>query len=131
MVKIRKNAEDAMDIYDVSKCCYMSIVIDPFKKRPGATQCYNCNYFKHSFANCEMKPRCFKCSKDHRTGDCPIKEHIEKPECINCKEKGHMTNWRTCKAFPQIKSKKGAAAENRNGENKSQPKFFDSIKWPR
>ncbi|GFX03381.1 putative RNA-directed DNA polymerase from transposon X-element [Trichonephila clavipes] len=54
MVEVRKNAEDAMDMYDVSKCCYMSIVIDPFKKRPGATKCYNCNYFNHSFANCEM-----------------------------------------------------------------------------
>ncbi|GFY60011.1 PRE_C2HC domain-containing protein [Trichonephila inaurata madagascariensis] len=32
MVEVRKNAEDAMDIYDVSKCCYMSIVIDLFKK---------------------------------------------------------------------------------------------------
>ncbi|GFX47931.1 RNA-directed DNA polymerase from mobile element jockey [Trichonephila clavipes] len=61
-----------------------------------------------------------------RTGGCPIKERIENPECINCKEKGHMANWRTCKAFPQIKSKKGAAAENRNGKNKSQPKSFDS-----
>ncbi|GFY60010.1 hypothetical protein TNIN_383531 [Trichonephila inaurata madagascariensis] len=39
-----------------------------------------------------------------------------------------MANWRTCKAFLQIKSKKGAAAENRNGENKSQPKSFDSKK---
>ncbi|GFU72145.1 uncharacterized protein TNCV_3050051 [Trichonephila clavipes] len=125
MVEVRKNAEDAMDIYDVSKCCYMSIDIDPFKKRPGATQCYNCNYFNHSSANCEMKPRCLKCYKDHCTGDCPIKERIENPECINCKVKGHMANWCTCKAFPQSKSKKGATAENRNGENKSQPKSFD------
>ncbi|GFX63724.1 hypothetical protein TNCV_215241 [Trichonephila clavipes] len=39
-----------------------------------------------------------------------------------------MANWRTCKTFSQIKSKKGAAAENRNGENKSQPISFDSKK---
>ncbi|GFV22293.1 putative RNA-directed DNA polymerase from transposon X-element [Trichonephila clavipes] len=125
MVDVRKNAEEARDVYDVSKRCYMSIVIDPLKKRPGATQCYNCNYFNHNSANCERKPRCLKCSKDHRTGDCPIKERIEKPECINSKEKGHLANWCTCKAFSQIKFKKGAPAENRNGENKSQPKSFD------
>ncbi|GFT63069.1 nucleic-acid-binding protein from transposon X-element [Trichonephila clavipes] len=85
-----KNAEDTMDIHDVSKCCYMSIVIDTFKKRPGATQCYNCIYFNHSSTNCEMKPRCLKCSKDHRNGDSPIKERIENPQCINGKKEGHM-----------------------------------------
>ncbi|GFX34671.1 hypothetical protein TNCV_4464231 [Trichonephila clavipes] len=38
-----------------------------------------------------------------------------------------MANWHTCKTFSQIKSKKrSTAAENRNGENESQPKFFDS-----
>ncbi|GFW11712.1 uncharacterized protein LOC103524116 [Trichonephila clavipes] len=87
MVEVRKNAEDAMDIYDVSKCCYMSIVIDPFKKRPGATQFYNCNYFNHTSAKCEMKPRCSKCSKGHRTGDCPIKECIEISDALTAKRK--------------------------------------------
>ncbi|GFY72083.1 nucleic-acid-binding protein from transposon X-element [Trichonephila inaurata madagascariensis] len=126
MVKVRKNAEDAMDIYDVSKCCYMSIVIDPFKKRPGATQCYKRNYFNHSSANCEMKPRCLKCSKDHPTGNCPIKERIKNPECIKCKEKGHMGNWSNCKAFPQIKSKKRSHRRKSQLRKKSQPKSFDS-----
>ncbi|GFW61670.1 uncharacterized protein TNCV_3706051 [Trichonephila clavipes] len=100
MLEVRKNAEDAMDIYDVSKCCYMFIVIDPFKKRPGATQCSNSNYFNHSSANCEMKPICLKCFKEHRNGDCPINERIENPECINCKEEHHMAKWLTCNAVP-------------------------------
>ncbi|GFV35624.1 nucleic-acid-binding protein from transposon X-element [Trichonephila clavipes] len=87
IVKVRKNAEAAMDKYDVSKCCYMSIVIDPFKNRPAATQCYNCNYFNHSSENCEMKPRCLKCSRDHRTGDFSIKERIENPNTLTAKRK--------------------------------------------
>ncbi|GFV83589.1 hypothetical protein TNCV_5120791 [Trichonephila clavipes] len=81
-----------MDKYDVSKCCYMSIVIDSFKNRPAATQCYNCNYFNLSSANCEMKPRCLKCSRDHRTGDFPIKERIENPNALTAKRKA---TWQT------------------------------------
>ncbi|GFS49925.1 hypothetical protein TNCV_3676431 [Trichonephila clavipes] len=57
----------------------MSVVLDTFKKRPGATQCYNCNYFNHSSVNCFIKPRCLKCSKEHRTGECPIKERLKHP----------------------------------------------------
>ncbi|GFT26361.1 nucleic-acid-binding protein from transposon X-element [Trichonephila clavipes] len=79
LVEVRKHVEGATDIYDVSKSCYMSVVLDTFKKRPGATQCYNCNYFNHSSVNCCIKPRCLKCSKEHRTGECPIKERLETP----------------------------------------------------
>ncbi|GFY09403.1 uncharacterized protein TNCV_1942131 [Trichonephila clavipes] len=61
LVEVRKHVEGATDIYEISKCCYMSVVLDTFNKKPGATQCYNCNYFNHSSANCFMKPRCLKC----------------------------------------------------------------------
>ncbi|GFV93655.1 uncharacterized protein TNCV_1717631 [Trichonephila clavipes] len=84
------------------------------QKRPGATQCYNCNLFNHSSVNCFIKPRCLKCSKEHRTGECPIKERLDTPHCINCDADGHTANWRSCPAFPKIKTKKGAATENRN-----------------
>ncbi|GFT51163.1 probable RNA-directed DNA polymerase from transposon X-element [Trichonephila clavipes] len=125
LVEVRKHVEGATDIYDVSKCCYMSVVLDTFKKRPGATQCYNCNFFNHSSVNCFIKPRCLKCSKEHRTGECPIKERLDTPHCINCDVDGHTANWRSCPAFPKIKAKKGAATENRN---KVAPKTFTSKK---
>ncbi|GFW13546.1 hypothetical protein TNCV_1210121 [Trichonephila clavipes] len=70
-----------------------------------------------------MKPRCLKCSKEHRTGECPIKERLATPHCINCDKDGHPANWRNCPAFPKIKNKKGAPAENCN---KPTPKTFTS-----
>ncbi|GFX83323.1 hypothetical protein TNCV_2489791 [Trichonephila clavipes] len=70
-------------------------------------------------------PRCLKCSKEHRTGECPIKERLDTPHCINCDADGHTANWRSCPAFPKIKAKKGAATENRN---KVAPKTFTSKK---
>ncbi|GFR20788.1 nucleic-acid-binding protein from transposon X-element [Trichonephila clavata] len=112
MVEIRKHVPDAPDIFDLSKCCYLSVTVDSFRKRPGATQCYNCNYFHHSSVNCFLKTRCLKCSGEHRTGDCHIKEKIENPQCINCKETGHLANSRKCSAFPQQKPKKGATEQN-------------------
>ncbi|GFV89597.1 hypothetical protein TNCV_3032061 [Trichonephila clavipes] len=51
-------------------------------------------------------PRCLKCSKEHRTGECPIKERLDTPHCINCDADGHTANWRSCPAFPKIKAKK-------------------------
>ncbi|GFQ66425.1 hypothetical protein TNCT_534241 [Trichonephila clavata] len=55
-----------------------------------------------------MKTGCLKCSGEHRTGDCEIKEKIENPQCINCNEKGHLANSSKCSVFPQQKPKKGA-----------------------
>ncbi|GFU77655.1 uncharacterized protein TNCV_3723171 [Trichonephila clavipes] len=45
----------------------------------GITQCFNCNNFYHTAANCFMKPRCLKCGKDHATRNCHIKERQENP----------------------------------------------------
>ncbi|GFW68456.1 nucleic-acid-binding protein from transposon X-element [Trichonephila clavipes] len=100
MVEVRRN-EKAELIHDVKTVCYLSVTVEPFRKKPGATQCYNCNYFNHSSVNCRMTPRCLKCGKDHRTGDCPIKEKLEKPRCINCNQEGHVASLRSCTAFPK------------------------------
>ncbi|GFT37758.1 hypothetical protein TNCV_4128401 [Trichonephila clavipes] len=62
-------------------------------------------------------------NKKCQTGDCPIKERLDTPNCINCDTDGHPANWRNCPAFPKTKNKKGAPAENRN---KSIPNTFTS-----
>ncbi|GFX74840.1 hypothetical protein TNCV_636671 [Trichonephila clavipes] len=79
------------------------------------------NNFFVDFVNCCIKPRCLKCSKEHRTGECPMKERLDTPHCINCNADGHTANWRSCPAFPKIKTKKGTATEN---HNKNTPKTF-------
>ncbi|GFR31713.1 uncharacterized protein TNCT_648451 [Trichonephila clavata] len=107
LVEVRKNVPESRDILDGRNCCYMSITWDSFRRRPGATQCYNCNYFHHSSQYCDIKTRCLKCAQEHRTSDCPIKERIENPECINCKTKGHMTNSKQCPKYPKTNPKKG------------------------
>ncbi|GFX05655.1 hypothetical protein TNCV_3435591 [Trichonephila clavipes] len=61
-----------------------------------------------------MYTRCLKCGEPHRTNDCPIKEKIANPICINCNETGRMANWSQCEEFPKIKQKKGEATINLN-----------------
>ncbi|GFU21961.1 nucleic-acid-binding protein from transposon X-element [Trichonephila clavipes] len=116
MVEVRRT-ETAGLIHDVKTVCYLCVTIDPFLKKPGATQCYNCNYFNHSSKNCRMTPRCLKCGKDHRTEDCTIAGKIEKPRCINCNQEGHVASLRSCMAFPKIKPKKGEAQNNDKPKN--------------
>ncbi|GFW35134.1 uncharacterized protein TNCV_5066991 [Trichonephila clavipes] len=76
LVEVRKDVPDSRDIRDISTFCYMSITWDSLRRRPGPSQCYNCNYFHHSSLNCEIKARCLKCGQEHWTSDCPIKEKI-------------------------------------------------------
>ncbi|GFU36982.1 putative RNA-directed DNA polymerase from transposon X-element [Trichonephila clavipes] len=117
MVEVRRN-EKAELIHDVKTVCYLSVTVDPFrKKKPGATQCYNCNYFNHSSANCRMTPRCLKCGKITALETARLKKKIEKPRCINCNQEGHVASLRSCTAFPKIKLKKGEAQNNISQKN--------------
>ncbi|GFV00137.1 putative RNA-directed DNA polymerase from transposon X-element [Trichonephila clavipes] len=71
--------------------------------------------------NCHLNTRCLKCGQSHKTNECPIKEKIPNPTCVNCNVVGHMANWHECPVFPKIKAKKGDASQNRNEINQSKP----------
>ncbi|GFX47473.1 uncharacterized protein TNCV_618321 [Trichonephila clavipes] len=71
------------------------------------TQCFNCNNFFHTAANCSMKPRCLKCGKEHATKNCHMKERLTNPFCINCQDFSHSACYTKCPKFPQ--PKKGTA----------------------
>ncbi|GFV84861.1 uncharacterized protein TNCV_4298431 [Trichonephila clavipes] len=47
MVELEKNL-DSPDIFQLKKCCYLAVQVDAFNRRPGVSQCYNCNLFNHS-----------------------------------------------------------------------------------
>ncbi|GFS67100.1 uncharacterized protein TNCV_3416021 [Trichonephila clavipes] len=113
MVELEKKS-DSPDIFKVKKCCYLAVQIDAFNRRPGVSQCYNCNLFNHSSKNCFMRTRCLKCGESHRTNECPIKDKIQNPLCIDCNKTGHMANWSQCEEFPKRKPRKGETIRNRN-----------------
>ncbi|GFU97124.1 uncharacterized protein TNCV_4642171 [Trichonephila clavipes] len=91
----------------------MQVKIEGYSVK-GTTQCFNCNDFFHTAANCHMPPRCLKCGKEHLTKDCEIKERQENPYCINCEAYGHTACYTKCPKFP--KPKKGTPIANRNNK---------------
>ncbi|GFV51374.1 nucleic-acid-binding protein from transposon X-element [Trichonephila clavipes] len=95
MVELKKSP-DSPDIFKLKKCCYLAVQVETFNSRPGVSQCYNCNLFNRSSKICHMHTRCLKCGEPHRTNDCPMKEKIANPICINCNKPGHMANWSQC-----------------------------------
>ncbi|GFX91429.1 nucleic-acid-binding protein from transposon X-element [Trichonephila clavipes] len=90
---------DNLKIFDLKTLNYLSIRVEGYDGR-GVTQCYTCNNFNHSSENCHLNPRCLKCGENHLTRDCPIKQKLETPYCINCNIYGHMANYRGCPHSP-------------------------------
>ncbi|GFX66570.1 nucleic-acid-binding protein from transposon X-element [Trichonephila clavipes] len=93
-------------IFNIAKLGYLQVKVEGYLVR-GITQCFNCNNFYHTAANCYMKPKCLKCGKEHATKNCHIKERQLNPFCINCQDFGHSACYTKCAKFPQ--SKKGSA----------------------
>ncbi|GFT36666.1 nucleic-acid-binding protein from transposon X-element [Trichonephila clavipes] len=116
MVELQKSP-DSPDIFKLEKCCYLTVKIDTFNRRPGPTQCYNCNLFNHSSKACHIKTRCLKCGDPHKTGECPIKDLIENPVCINCNKTGHLANSHRCEKYPKIQPKKVSPLTETNPQN--------------
>ncbi|GFX73589.1 nucleic-acid-binding protein from transposon X-element [Trichonephila clavipes] len=107
MIQI-KRSESAQDIYKLNNLNYLTVEVVPFRRRPGASQCFNCNYFNHTSKNCRMTPRCLKCGGSHRTQDCHTTERLKTLHCINCNEDGHIYGDESpVPKIPKIKTKKG------------------------
>ncbi|GFT48825.1 putative RNA-directed DNA polymerase from transposon X-element [Trichonephila clavipes] len=82
LIILPRNAHNSK-IFDLTHLSYLRVRVEGYLVR-GITQCFNCNNFYHTAANCHMQPRCLKCGKNHATRNCLIKERQENPFCINC-----------------------------------------------
>lgn len=88
-----------VDIVKLKQTKYLcNCVVEFLKYRPNntyGTQCFRCQRFGHSSMNCNLPPRCVKCTKSHATKDCDKKDRSEMAQCCNCNEK-HPANFRQC-----------------------------------
>ncbi|GFV82535.1 uncharacterized protein TNCV_3983251 [Trichonephila clavipes] len=110
LVTLTRNKEN-LTIFDLKHVGHMQVKIEGYSVK-GTTQCFNCNDFYHTAANCHMTPRCLKCGKAHLTRECEIKDRQENPFCINCEVYGHTACYTKCPKFP--KPKNGYPITNRN-----------------
>ncbi|GFV23397.1 nucleic-acid-binding protein from transposon X-element [Trichonephila clavipes] len=72
LVILPRNAHNSK-IFDLTHLSYLQVRVEGYLVR-GITQCFNCNNFFHTAANCHMQPRCLKCGKNHATRNCLIKD---------------------------------------------------------
>ncbi|GFT61453.1 uncharacterized protein TNCV_138681 [Trichonephila clavipes] len=115
-----------LTIFDLTHLGYMQVKIEGYSVR-GITQCFNCNNFYHTAANCHMITRCLKCGKEHLKKECDIKERQENPYCINCDTYGHTACYTKCPNFP--KSKKGSPLLNRNNKKFTSNNVVEGISF--
>lgn len=72
------------------------VEIRRFKSNSTAgTQCFRCQHFGHTSRNCNLPPRCVKCTELHPTKDCPKKDRVVPARCCNCQEE-HPANFFKC-----------------------------------
>ncbi|XP_035226747.1 uncharacterized protein LOC118199064 [Stegodyphus dumicola] len=85
-------------IYNLNNIFNFNITIEkyaPKTKRP--IQCFKCQSYGHSQANCYKKEICCKCSQNHRSNTCSLKRE-EKPICYFCRGE-HVSSYRGCPIY--------------------------------
>ncbi|GFX82865.1 uncharacterized protein TNCV_2958211 [Trichonephila clavipes] len=119
-------SEFNLTVFDLTLLGFMQVKIEGYSVH-GTTQCFNCNNFFHTAANCHMITRCLKCGKEHPTKDCDIKERQENPYCINCNAYGHTACYTKCPNFP--KPRKGSPLVNRNSKKFTSNNVVEGISF--
>lgn len=92
---------DMRQLYNIKALNYQRITWENLKKKEGIMQCHKCQRFGHAAANCNLNYRCVKCSKQHKPGECQIKDQVEKTDihCVNCKSNGHPASFKGCPIY--------------------------------
>ena len=78
-------------------------------------QCYKCQRLGHSAMDCNSKPRCMICAKEHETRTCPHKSVgglYENRKCANCGE-NHTANYGGCRVYREAKHVERVRAEQK------------------
>jgi hypothetical protein len=105
------------ELFKLSSLCHISIKVEAYKSHNIVTQCFNCQKFRHVWANCKQPPRCM-CGGGHVHKDCPEKDNASSsPACCNCQlaegEKPHPANYRGCKYAKEEMRKKKPQTTNK------------------
>lgn len=87
-------------------------------KGPDIIQCYKCQKFGHPQISCFNIPKCLKCGDTHLTSNCTRNIQDNSPTCANCGEQ-HTSNYRGCKVYKAILTKRRSATQKPNDNVKS------------
>lgn len=86
-------------IFDVSKICGISgINVEKQQPRSAPGQCYRCQKYGHSQANCHLAVKCVRCGGGHRAAECKLPKAAK---CANCGGP-HVANYRGSPTTPKM-----------------------------
>ena len=103
-------------------------------------QCFRCQRFNHTFAGCNLAPRCVICADSHNRKDCPIRTEAlgvkSKLKCANCGTSGHPASYRGCESYKAALNNFNQNRQPNYNNNNNNPKItgttqdntFNSIK---
>lgn len=99
---------------------YCRVYWEKYNSSLPYSQCYRCQAFGHSSANCNKTPKCVKCGSEHPTKECSKTPEIP-PTCANC-QGSHTANYSKCPRLLSYLSKKATLrAETPPTNNKITP----------
>lgn len=105
------------EIVKIRRLCYMVIHWEKYKNNREVLQCYNCQAFGHVSNNCHRKPNCLKCAGEHNTRDCPTKDKIDIPKCINCGG-AHVASDVNCPVYLSVRDHRVGQQQQRNARQR-------------
>ena len=77
----------------ITSILYHKVSFEKYQPADQITMCYRCQRFNHSSRNCNLKPRCVRCGKEHDAKEC---DRVNNPvKCANC-GKSHVASYRGC-----------------------------------
>ena len=96
LIQLSPNS-DTHSLYKIKYLAHQKIKWEPLRKNK-VFQCRNCQRVGYTSVNCHLGYRCVKCSKQHKYGECDIKELTDKEKiyCVNCEKYGHPASYRGC-----------------------------------
>jgi hypothetical protein len=100
LVALTRNIK-SQEIFKLNSLNDIIIKAELYRAHTGLTQFYNCQQFRHAWANCKQTPRCLWRGGGHLHRECPEKTNtISRSCCCNCTllegEKPHPGSDRGC-----------------------------------
>ena len=104
------------EIMKVRRVCYCVVSWEKFRSNGKITKCYNFQVYGHVSSNCFRKPKCMKCSGEHKSKECTIVDNNQF-KCADCNLK-HLANSKECPIYSRLNNQK-----TYNVDSKRQYKF--------
>jgi hypothetical protein len=70
------------EIYNIEILMHCRVRFEPPHQKREVPQCHNCQRYGHTKKFCFHSPRCVKCTQDHATSECLIKENPRRHVCF-------------------------------------------------